>query len=597
MSAFFFVVSFAFLSSPAIGGWIEVDTPVVVQGESASPGDLLMEDPVAPSRRARTQAASGSGGVQKSLSDQIALPVAGTGAPGGQSQFRGLGRSAEDTDVQAFGIPLNPPQGGGFDLSVFPQFLWSGYAYQPGPALGTFDPRGTAGSLVLTPWTASALQGGLIGNGRLAAQASSSRLYQVSGAWSDGERVALVAGASSGDAQGPSVGLSARHRVGERLLVSTHLLATDLEARIPGPGNLTPHARQRTMRAIPLLQADLRIADGLLVKSGVYVDASYLKYEDPSASALPYTQDHVAQVGTENALLWGRWKLGASARGVRYSTLGFATRSEAITSLLLSRSIGLGSSWSLEPTLRGVGVSRYGLQPEGSLGARGELGGGFAVYARAGFARKFPSMLNRFYSYPGFPGFPGFVGNPELSPERVGTALLGLEWQGERVRAGIQNYGQVVDSAQVRITRDATTDTMANVGRASVDSLLLYSTWDVAPWLSLRLDTTWSVSSLSQSGRRYPGLPTGLGVLGAEVRYAGWALRAYERISGNSTADATSAAILPAYHEEDFELEAPLGAGWQALGRVDDLTDQRPEHVRGYPARGRTVSVLLSRTL
>ena len=119
-------------------------------------------------------------------------------------QFRGLGRSAEDTDVQALGIPLNPPQGGGFDLSIFPQFLWASFEFQAGPALGTFDPRGTAGSLTLVPWTSQALASGLAGSGRAIALGSTANLFQVSAAASDGKSVAAVVGTSAGAAQGPS---------------------------------------------------------------------------------------------------------------------------------------------------------------------------------------------------------------------------------------------------------------------------------------------------------------------------------------------------------------------------------------------------------
>ncbi len=91
--------------------------------------------------------------------------------------------------MQALGIPLNPPQGGGFDLSIFPQFIWSGFQYQAGPALGTFDPRGTAGSLTLLPWSAEALKLSKQAT-RVTAFYSSAKLFQVSAAVSDGKSFA-----------------------------------------------------------------------------------------------------------------------------------------------------------------------------------------------------------------------------------------------------------------------------------------------------------------------------------------------------------------------------------------------------------------------
>ena len=147
--------------------------------KEGTPGDLLMQDAVVPSWQAGGQTCrAGSGTLQKSLSDQIALPVISTSVPGNNVQFRGLGRSAEDTDVQAFGIPLNPPQGGGFDLSIFPQFIWSSYEFQPGPALGTFDPRGTAGSLTLVPWTEQALVAGVASGAGRSRLGSTANLFR-----------------------------------------------------------------------------------------------------------------------------------------------------------------------------------------------------------------------------------------------------------------------------------------------------------------------------------------------------------------------------------------------------------------------------------
>ncbi len=585
------IISFLLPLAHAAAPVLEL-APLIKEG---TPGDLLMQDAVVPPQDGVAYPISGSGTLQQSLGDQFALPVISTAVPGNTVQFRGLGRSAEDTDVQAFGIPLNPPQGGGFDLSIFPQFLWASYQFQAGPALGTFDPRGTAGSLTLLPWTEQALAHPGTTQGRVIGAASTADLFQVSAAASDGYSVAVVAGTSAGDAQGPSAGLSARVGLspGERL--SFHLLATDLDARTPGPSGATPFAQQLTVRAIPLLQLDSRLAGGALLKSSVFADDEYLKYTDPGASALPATQDHILQVGTEHALLAGDWKFGAGLRGVQYGTLGFPDQSEAIAELLVSKALEPARGLLIEPTVRGVGVSRYGLRPEASLGARLEVGSGLAVHARGGLAQHFPSMLNRFYSYPGFPGYPGFAGNPALEPEQDWTVTLGAEWSRRAFKASFEAYAQLASNAQVRAPLDSQTDTEINSGAARIGSLLANVQWETCPWAALGGSATLSASELSQTGLAFPGLPAALVVAWLAVRapeeLAGgahrWEARINERLSTDSVADA-SGNRLPAYHEEDLELRARVSQAWLVTARVEDLTDQRPVLVAGYPGLGRT---------
>ena len=563
-----------------------------------------MQDAVVPSYEGPANLGSGSGTLQKSLSDQLALPVVGMENPGGVVQFRGLGRSAEDTDVQALGIPLNPPQGGGFDLSIFPQFLWAGYEYQAGPALGTFDPRGTAGSLTLVPWTAQALGSGAF-SGRISGLGSTANVYQVSAAASDGKSLAVVAGSSSGDAQGPSAALSGRWRLSEGEVLSFHLLMTDIDAKTPGPANYTPFAHQQTVRGIPLVQLDSRVGSDGLLKSSVFFDDEYLRWQDPASSSLPATQDHILQLGTENALLVGDWKFGAGLRGVRYGRLGFDDQSEMILNLLASRTFEPGRGLLIEPTVRAVGVSDYAVEPEASLGVRGAIGEQAAWFVRGGMARHFPSMLNRFYSYGGFVGYPGFTANPALQPERDWTATTGVEFKGRRLQAGLQAYGQVAQDAQVVALLDPTHNTELNLGEARIASLMGNLRIEAAPWLDLGGSFTLSASQLTQTGVAFPGLPGWLSVASVGVHSDGelaggghrWEGRIFERISSVSVADA-SGDLLPAYHEEDLEFRARIiGDAWTSVLRVEDLTDQRPQLVAGYPGFGRTVSVLVSRGL
>jgi outer membrane cobalamin receptor len=235
---------------------------------------------------------------------------------------------------------------------------------------------------------------------------------------------------------------------------------------------------------------------------------------------------------------------------------------------------------------------------------RSELTGEAAWFARVGLSRHFPSLTNRFYSYPGFPGFPGFVGNPELEPERDWTGTAGVEWNTSAVRAGLELYSQFTEGAQVRAPLNATTDTELNLGDARIASLLGQVQVALAGWLELGARFTLSASRIDQTGLTFPGLPAALAVFSAGAHSSAefedggyrWEGRVFERVSGTSAADAVGNR-LPAYHEEDLEFRARFGddGTWAAVARLDDLTDQRPELVRGYPSFGRAFSVLVSR--
>jgi hypothetical protein len=623
----FFIQSIGLSSAFSQEGALEL-APIFKAG---TPGDVLMADPVVPARRGESDLDSGSGSIQKGLSDSLPFSVLGTGLPGGIAQFRGVGRSAEDTDVQSLGIPLNAAQGGGFDLAIFPQFIWSGYEYQLGPALGTFDPRGTSGSLTLIPWSAMALSEERVApRARATAFYSSAKLGQISVAGRDGSgRAAAVVGESLGDARGPSLAVGGRVRGDGGRAVTLHLLATDLDVSTPGPGGFSPDAHQRTARVIPVVQGDLPFGDLTLLKTSVYYDWSYLRYDDPSASALPQSQDRIQQLGTENVLLYDSWKWGAGVRGVKYQTLGHDDLSEAVANLQVSRSFEEGAIL-IEPTLRGVGVSRYGVLPEASLGVRRELEGGgrdvgegvrggedalsssrenASVFARAGLSRHFPSLVNRYYSLAGSSGYPGFQGNPALEPEHDWTLTTGMELRRRALDVSVQFYAQYADDAQVRVPLDGQTETVANRGQARILSMTPTLTVRPVGWLDVGGSFTVATSRVSETGLAFTGLPGALGLLsvGVHGREVGgrpggssaassaprWQAHAVLRASSASVGDLRGN-ILPPYQEVNLDASAWVWRNWSVSGRLANVFDRSVYFVPGYPSLGRTASALIS---
>src|SRR5471032_3017354 len=112
--------SILILFSLFIGSGVLATTPVSVARadepafvipeiiKTGTPIDALTDDQILPQERHAIDVKSGSGSVHKALENELPFAVKDYGGrPGSLSQFTGLGRSAEDTNVQTLGIPLN----------------------------------------------------------------------------------------------------------------------------------------------------------------------------------------------------------------------------------------------------------------------------------------------------------------------------------------------------------------------------------------------------------------------------------------------------------------------------------------------------------
>ncbi|RYZ62791.1 MAG: hypothetical protein EOP09_18460, partial [Proteobacteria bacterium] len=200
--------------------------PVYSEGSTY---DVLKFDPFTPSiERKKTKKLSSNGGVSKEISQELPYHLSENTRPGNVTNFQGSGKRPEDIDVNFLGIPLNAPQGGGFDLNSFPQYLWSGFSFQQGPSAGAYDPRGVAGSLSLKLWTQEAITSFKPEDpyARATVFRSSARLSQLSASGTNGEIAALV-GVSDGQITGPAGSMSAKLLTRDRLKIKGHVVATN----------------------------------------------------------------------------------------------------------------------------------------------------------------------------------------------------------------------------------------------------------------------------------------------------------------------------------------------------------------------------------
>lgn len=558
--------------------------PIVKRG---SPAEALSEDAVVPIERRESRRSAGVGSLHREIQDELALPATDTGSPGALGQVRGLGRSAEEVDVQSLGISLNPAQGGGFDPSSFPQFLWTGYSYQPGPTTGGMDLRAPAGTLALVPWSAAAASGELGDcRARVGAFQSSLRLTQVSvGACRPG-RLGVLIGRSEGRVFGNSG--SASVMAGG---FQAHLLGTQLDASTPGPRGVSPLARQKTARFIPVFQQDTTLGEGgqNLLKTSVFFDRGVIRYEDPGSGF--FTRDESRQLGIESALLWGDWKWGASSRWVGFRSRSFTAPDETDVKLSASRLLESGR-WLMEPTAQLAWTTGRDLLPAASFGIRRSLGpDGQSAFLRASFSRRLPSLVDRYYADP------FFRGNPQLLSEKDWTLVLGARDRLSALAWGLELFGQLRKDAQAPAQLDEGIASLASVAEARVVSLHAWGSLEPAAGWEIFDRLRISRAALT-SGAEFPYLPGILNLSGVRYRPAGGGAQAslFSRVSG-PYGTTLLGERLPGYANIDIEIGSRMASRFDLLARLENLTDRRIELVQGYPLPGRTFALSLEARL
>ena len=591
---FLFVI---FLILPTlIFGDTDIKLPPIVK--TGTPGEILLDDPIRDPLVGETFLNAGSGSIQNSIQNQIALPLADYGRPGNAAQVRGLGPSAEDVDVQSFGISLNPPQGGGFDLSVFPQYLWSSFQYQSGPSLNALNPSAASGTLTLVPWSVASLRAG--DEKRRATEFySTAGVNQVSAAGTDGKNVSAVAGYSSLKVRGPSSGFSSVWGRQDGSLVGYqgefHFLASDLDSDSLGSVSYsTSQAHIRNTRLIPVLQNNFKLGPSNSLKTSLFYDWGYLGYEDPDLVTGSFSRSYIQQWGSENVYLNGPWKLGLSARQVRYRTTSsfssFEIPIQTLGHIQVSRAMG-NDVWLFEPTVQGVWVTGYGLLPQGSLGLRRDWDHARrGLFSRFSISHRLPTLLDRYSD--SINGMTPFKGNPDLKTETDWTGLVGADWKGNRFHSNLQVQVQRRKDARVSVQ-----STVTNLGDASLVALSAGGSYTGLDFAEISDSITSSYSLIDLTGTPFPYVPSLLNVLSWSVfspqKASRWTWTSSLRFSTLRWVDVSTGSQLSGYVVMDSQLKFQVGENISLVGRAENVFDRTLEYIKDYPV-GRVLSVMVS---
>ncbi len=567
-------------------------TPLpAVTNNDLAPADVLQDSALLPSQSVGTRTDTGGQGIERGLSNQTPLPVSMASTPGSYTSFRGLGRSADEVNFQAFGVPLNGPQGGGYDLSIFPQYLWSEYRYQSGPSLGSFDPRASAGTVSLVPWTQKALQSKDPYGFRFQQTHAFGSQSQISLGGHSGGAVAAMLGYSDGYARGPSGSLSTKWTQG-RFEGRMHFLGTDLNVRTPGSRNFpTPQARQVTTRLLPVVQGDYVLSDESRVKTSFFYDTNSIQFSDPDSQFSDTS--HAQQIGADSVLIRGPLKLGAGMRYVTYETTSFASRSQTQVRLQGSRIYDLGIV-ELEPLLQGLVIQPGSVLPEAALTTRREWTPQiFSTHARVAYSKRVPTMVDLYYRDP------WFVGNANLTSETVYTGLVGADWKLGRVSNSVQTYVQSMQDAIVP-SKAGRRSTLVNSGSAWIASAMHTIRVTLNDWCEVSNGLNWTNSAITRLGTPYPYLPMWTSLLNGTVHALGddpkWSLTQTLRTATGAPAD--SGHRVGGYTLWDMSARLriarirELTSSTQSLyvgGRIENVLGRKNiELVRDYPLPGRT---------
>ncbi|MGZ3708593.1 MAG: hypothetical protein ACXWPM_07275, partial [Bdellovibrionota bacterium] len=421
-------------------------------------------------------------------------------------------------------------------------------------------------------------------------------LDQISASAHVYQHAAATFGYSLGAARGPSGILSGQWKSGKTTL-RAHFLATDLDVDTYGMGMNPPLVgHQLTVRMIPVLQADVELPAESLLKSSVFYDGTY-----QNAVALFSSQDHVHQIGTENALLVGAWKFGLSGRYANFVADFIQPPADGVINVQASRDFEIGS-WLLVPLVQGVWVAQYGPVPQASFGVKKDFKSwGGQVYGRVSYTRRFPSLQDRFYTLPGFS-----VGNPSLQPEDDYTAITGFGWKNPKWDLGAQIFTQLRNNIQIQVIQGGLY-TVVNSATGSMANLVLKAKWMPIGWLDFGESLGLVASQIFVKQQEFPYTPNLTEIFSVTAHQKGdpdrWSVGATLRATTSSVANVDTGDRLPGNWYVDVEA---AGRVWafdpehrQAIflsAKVENVGGQQIQYLSGFYTPGRVYSVSASGT-
>lgn len=512
------------------------------------------------------------------------------GYPSGQLGLNFGGRSSTDTQVSTLGVPFNLAQGGGADLSFFPGYLWKEAKLLPTVTSAAFAPGAASASLELLPWTRETLLDSKLKN-TSRFTASYDRMVQTFSAAAKTDRVAALAGMSTGLERGPAFELSYFLIDQSEHKLLFHTLASSQEGDVMGSKfQLTPKQVKQSSRVIPVLESHQDLGQQVSLESTLFGDLSHLQVIDHDPANAPYYNSNTftEQYGIENALVFGPSVFAFSGRYVLLSGTGaFGRLHEWPLFAGFTREFFLNDDTSLKASVNATYTEHTGVYPGGKLSAKFSQSEHSYPYVETNAIAKMPTLVDRFGVYPNPYGGLPYVGNPNLKPERVFNAIAGY----------VLDEGALRSDTSVKVERRHHTQiggsTMVeNQGNASLILAEEALHYRLSRAIQFGSRTTLTDSSLQDSGSTYAYIPWFSEGLTFEWDPSSQLkLVTLAKLMGESeTSSFTENKVAPlhqAYTLFDQSISARLSPELTLSGGVDNIFNNLVDVVQGYTLPGR----------
>jgi hypothetical protein len=554
--------------------------PILVKASSSF--DSLSNDPFLPQQKIRFDQNRNT--AQDVMDKSIPFPSQNYGYPSGSLGNNLGGRSVDDAQVSTLGVPLNLPQGGGPDLSIFPAFLWSGATFSMVPQLGGYSPQGVSGSIQLDLWTRNAVRDFKKSSRFNRITANVDRNLQTASVGSKIENSAILAGMSAGRQTGPSgsISLYAIKKPKSHLLF--HLLGSEQSGDNPGSKSFpTPKAKKNFWRVIPVLESHQEYGNEdatVIWESTLSGDFQQLEYEDSDHPAFN-TNTRTVQVGFENAIRFGASTIGFTARSVNFYSGTFGDHQDWPLIAQYSFDHEMNDEWKARWSGGGNFISQTGFVPLARLSLRQQnLKEESALFFEAHSLNKMPTMNDRYYQ------LVGFQGNPDLKPERVTALIAGMTHDFDHWSHTSTLKTEFRNQIQINSDLGAGNSTIVNQGNAWLISLQDELAWKPKSFLSQKLGTIITTSKVSNTNLPYPDLPT-LSLLqnGNYDFNDDLSLRHTLRWIGPSKTG--SGKDHPSYFLADLSASYEIKKDIVTTIGCDNVFDSRAEVILDYPLPGR----------
>jgi hypothetical protein len=578
---FYFLLVLIFPIRPALA-----DTPdtVVVSPKAEFSGEAsfetLNQDTFIPATR--TSLSGQRATTDDSIKWSNPYPLVDYGYPGGASGVNVGGRSIEDTQVTTLGVPLNLPQGGGADFSIFPSFLWDQVTISEVTSSAGFAPSAASGHVDFLPWTREQIMNqkdddssdSHVHSRATLSYDHDSQTYSLGAATSN---FSTLVGATTGEVSGVAGETSALIFKNSSGHILVHVIGS--EERVYSPGSLlfpTPNTYLKTWRLIPVIESSFNISDNLQMQTTLYSDLSQLTDQDPNPENDSDT--HTDQVGIENVWVSGLNTVAISARYVEFLGASYGTLHEVPLFLAYTRDVFLSESTTLKASINGTELASTGFYPGGRASFKFAKSEKNYPFAELNTVAKMPTLVDRYANYGSY-----FFGNPNLKPERVYAALSGYRFQSGRLQSTTTLKGEYRTGIQVA---NADETSVINGGDAYLFSVNESASDSVFSWLDARGTALFTYSQLKDSGFSYPDLPYATSTAGLRAHYQEiYSVEADARLVGVSAGP--NGRNHPDYALFDLVASFQPSKNLRIDAGLDNIFSADAQAVLDYPLEGR----------